>query len=109
MPDIPILGVPKWVMCMVCGDVIYGGPSAFPLPRECSCKATIVVPKEDRGYVKWKPEEYAKVGATEPDVEYTTEVLEPDVVPVRSSTIDDHYKKHWAKIEERIAHGEEIN
>lgn len=52
------MSIPKHAMCMVCGDVIYAGPGINPIPRECQCKATIVIPMEDRGYVRWDPKAY---------------------------------------------------
>lgn len=49
---------PKWCMCMVCGDVIYAGPGFHPIPRECGCKATRVVPTLERGFVQWDRQMY---------------------------------------------------
>ncbi len=49
----------KWVMCMVCGGVIYGGPGFHPIPRECECGATVVVPLETHGSVRWDQQKYA--------------------------------------------------
>ena len=55
--------IPKWVMCGVCGEVIWAGPSNFsvegkPLNRECGCRATIVVPTQGRGFVRWDKQAY---------------------------------------------------
>ena len=103
---------PKWVYCPVCGDRLYGGPSFQQIPRECECGATVVVPKEDRGYVKWDDKRYAEwlnslpesVRDTvphEPVVEYVEEgeVLEVQVPVAPPVTIDDVYKAHMKKIE----------
>lgn len=49
---------PEYAMCMVCGDVLYAGPGMNPIPRECECKATIVIPTEERGFVRWSEELY---------------------------------------------------
>ena len=49
---------PQWVMCMVCGDVLYGGPGLNPIPRECGCTATRVVPLENRGVPQWDVAQY---------------------------------------------------
>ena len=57
------MGVPKWVMCMVCGDVLYGGPGVNPIPRECGCHSTMVLPMEDRGYVRWNKHNYEAAAA----------------------------------------------
>lgn len=50
---------PHWAMCMVCGEVLYAGPGINPIPRECGCKATRVLPREERGYVQWDKKAYA--------------------------------------------------
>lgn len=52
------MATPHWVMCTVCGDIIYAGPGINPIPRECKCMATRVIPLEDRGVVQWSPELY---------------------------------------------------
>ena len=51
---------PKYAMCMVCGNVIYAGPGMNPIPRECDpqCAATIVIPGEERGFVRWDQAKY---------------------------------------------------
>lgn len=81
--------VPKAVMCMLCGDVLYGGPGLYPVPRECQCGKTVVIPRRDRGYVKWDAKAYEQAGYNEPEVEWTFETLAPGVVPVEVRTIDD--------------------
>lgn len=58
MKEIILSRPPKWVMCGVCGDVIWGGPGFHPIPRECTCRATRVVPREDRGFVQWNAQMY---------------------------------------------------
>ena len=55
--------IPKWVMCGVCGEMLWAGPSNYsiegkPLPRECGCRATIVVPTQERGFVQWDQQAY---------------------------------------------------
>lgn len=93
--------IPKWAMCMVCGDVIYAGPGFHPLPRECECGATVVLPREDRGYVKWDPVRYAANDATEPEIEYAKEgeVLSPVVPVAPPTTLSDVYRSHMNRIE----------
>lgn len=56
---------PKWVMCGVCGELLWGGPSNFfiegrPIPRECRCRATRVIATQERGYVQWDKNAYAQ-------------------------------------------------
>lgn len=96
MPEIIESQPPKWVMCLLCGDVIWGGPSIHPMPRECSCKATVVVPRIDRGYVRWDAERYKAAGETEPEIEYAKpgEVLQPTAVSAPPTRIDDIYTQH---------------
>lgn len=74
---------PKWVMCMVCGDVIYGGPGFHPIPRECTCKATRVVPREDRGYVQWDKEKYYE-GARENVMAAITKAIQREAIEAAS-------------------------
>lgn len=81
--------VPKWVLCLVCGDLLYGGPGLHPVPRECPCGNTVVIPRRDRGYVKWNQDAYTQAGYNEPEVEWTEELLAPGVIPVEVRTIDD--------------------
>lgn len=82
---------PEYVMCPLCEDIIYGGPGVNPIPRECECKATRVIPTESKGIVQWDKKRYAEAGHTEPEIEYTEKTLDPMATrrPVPEQTLDD--------------------
>lgn len=106
----------KWVMCGVCGETIYGGPSKFGIVRFCDgempgitgddseteqaditkirCHATAVVPTKKGAVVRWDKALYEShgQGVKEPLVEWADEGTKlPDMsrVPVDEMTIDD--------------------
>lgn len=106
---------PKWVMCGVCGAVIYGGKSSFPIARICDgelphdpkeehpdkirCRATAVFTgAKGRVGIKWDKQVYAAYGAdmTGPLVEYADGNPPPDVskVAVEETTLDDQISGH---------------
>lgn len=97
---------PHWVLCSLCNDMVYAGPGINPIPRECECKATRVVPTEQRGFVQWDTARYKAEDAPDPLVEYTDEHLDPNAtrVAVPQVTIDQAVAHHM----NRVASGGEV-
>jgi hypothetical protein len=91
---------PKWVMCPLCEDVVYAGPSVWGFDRFCKCEATFVRPTNTRGYVHWNKAMYEAEGYEEPIIEFTEEYLDPTLSmrPVMSPSISDMYQAHMREL-----------
>ena len=88
-------------MCLLCGDVIYGGPSNFSMIRTCSCEATAVQPTAERGFVMWDKAKYDAEGFTDgPEIEWTEGYLDPNASyrPQPSEAISSMYEYHMRTV-----------